>query len=340
MNYIHASILTAALFLAAMSSASAAAFEDAAAGFAFDLPDGYSEKSRQNAMGTTLLTFKVDGGPDIVVSAISIEAGFDDNEEIFEMQMEPIEEVFGGATTTIELSDLEIGGMPARWGWMEGTTDSSLDMVAGVGAIELGDVQIAFSAAMPKSQFADWQSVVETSFFSIRERGETAGTVSNKVAVQRSVEEAVVIEPSTYRHPLFAVDLPAGWQATTISTEPKAINMASLAGPTGSSITVLCMSGFLANKKTMEEVMYGSLSQNLPTLNHVGGNKIKARNGKKSEIKMYKARTEAKGDTVVLDGITASLKNGKCMLGFIGISPETPNDQRVAEVVGIVQSVH
>lgn len=339
MKFIHTSILTAALFLAAMPSASAVSFEDAAAGFSLELPDGYTEKARQDKMGTTVLTFGSESGPDLVVSAIPVETGFDDNAEIFEMQMEAIEEAFGGAATAIELNDLEIGGMPARWGWMERTMDTSLEMIAGVGAVELDDVQIAFSAAMPKTQYVDWQSAVETSFYSIREHGETVGAVGNKVAVQRVVEETVVIEPSTYNHPLFAVDLPAGWQATTISTEPKAINMASLDGPTG-NITVICMSGFLANKKTMEEVIYGSLSNNLPNLSQVGGNKIKAKNGKKADIKIYKAQTEAKGDTVMLDGVTASLKNGKCMLGFIAISPETPNDQRVAEVVGIVQSVH
>ena len=339
MKTIHTSIVAAVILLAATSDASADTFEDAIAGFAFELPDGYTEKSRKKKVGTTVLTFSIDNGPDLVVSSFPIEAGFDDTEEIFEMMVKPIEEAFGGATTVIELSDLEIGGMPARWGWMERTLDSSLEMVAGIGAIELDDMQIAFTAPMPKSRFAQWQSIIETSFLSIREYGELTGSVKNKVAVERVIEKTVVLEPSSYEHPLFAVDLPAGWKATTISTEPKKINMASLDGPTG-NITVLCMSGFLANKKTMEEVMYGSLSKNLPNLNQVSGNKIKAKNGKKAQIKLYKAETEVQGDTVFLDGVTASLKNGKCMLGFVAISPATANDQRVAEIVEIIQSVH
>lgn len=138
---------------------------------------------------------------------------------------------------------------------------------------------------------------------------------------------------------MFTLELPAGWSATTNSTNPKAINMASLEGPTG-TITVLCLTGLGAARVSIEGAMRGSLESSLPNITLVNKNEIKAANGKKALIRVYKGRTEAQGETVALDGLSASVKHRKCWMGFIGVSPESPGGQRVGEMLEIVQSVH
>lgn len=339
MRVVHGLMFVATALFALAPGVSAKTFDDAVAGFAFELPDDYSEKSRKHMSGMVLLTFESADGPTLVVTAIPPEVGFEDNEAIVEMLLASIEEGFDGRTTTRELSDLKLGGMPARWGWMEWPANASTMMVAAVGAVELDDLQIGFVAVMGESKLGAWQEAIEKSFFSFREQGEPVGAVTNKVAVTRVIAEPISVKPSVYEHPLFSVNLPAGWHATTLATERKAITLAKLKGPTG-SVTVMCMSGLLGNQKSTEKIMYGSLSGSLPNLKKVSTDKIKAANGKKAGITRYKGQTVEQGKTVRLDAVTASIKNRKCWLGFIGISTETPNQQRVIEIMAVILSVH
>ncbi len=333
--------LACATLIAFADTSVATTIEDAAAGYTIELPDGFTEMDRRNAAGTTVINFGKDGAPVITLSAIPLETGFDDNAELFEMQTETIEETLGGTMTVLELHDFELGGMPARWGWMEKTDSDYGKVYAGVGAVELDDIQVTFSAAIRDELHAEWQGAIETSFLSIRNHGDEIGEVQNRVAANRSkAEEVVLAEASTYDHPLFSLDLPKGWEATTNSTNPKAINMALLKRPPGNTVTVLCLSGFGASKKGMEEAVASGMSSNIPNIDLLRQDTVKAANGKKTKLSIYQGKTESQGTTVVLNGVTGTLKHKKCHLGFIGLSPAVAGNQLVDEMLGIVKSVH
>ncbi len=323
------------LCLIAATSANAATHEDAVAGFTIDMPDGYALDSRQTAAGSTILTFKRGGSSPIVISALPYEAGYEDNEEVFEsLLVEPMQEVFGGTLATRELNEMDISGMPARWGWLEANAN-----LAGLGVVELDDGFVSFSVALSEDRFEGARQELERAFFSIRMHGDMPGEVTALTAIERTVvADAALLQPSTYEHPLFTVDLPAGWEGTTSATDAKKIYLASIGGPT-STITVLCMSGMLASHKVIGDVMQTSLSGNLPNLRQTGTDKVKVANGKRAMVTSYKGQTEAQGETVVLDGLTASVKNRKCMLGFIAIGPETDGGEGIGTVMEIVQSV-
>ena len=328
--------IVATLLLAA--NASASTFEDPVVGFSVDLPEGYAEQSRQQPPGATILTFAHDVALPIVISALSFDAGYDNSEAIFALMLEPVEKVFGGPTEAREFNYLDIGGMPARWAWMERRGVDGSAMVAGLGVIELDDQFVGLSVSMPDASFATLRPQVEAAFFSIRNYGDQPGEVTNVVAVEYQPYEPVLLAPSVYEHPLFTVDLPAGWAGETVGTEAKQINLASLSDG-GNTITVMCMSGMLASRKVIEDVMQTTMWSNVPNIAVRGQEKSRAANGKHVYFRLYEGRTESQGTTVELHGVTAAVKHGKCQLGFIAVGPATADAREVGDVMGIVRSV-
>ena len=334
-------LLTCLIAFLATNNLIGATHEEAGIGFAIDLPDGYVEKTRSKVGSDTIvLRFGNESEPVIIITTVPIEAAYRDNEEVFEMQLASTEELLEGQTSVRELYDFDIGGMPARWGWMDRSVNASGNKLLGIGAVELDDLRIGFTAILDSNQDDTWRSRIESSFASIREYGEAIGDIGDKVAVTRNTTEPVQIPPSTYEHPLFSLDLPGGWQGTTLETNPKKVTMAKLDGPPGAAILVFCMSGWVANQKTMEEVLYGPLSNAMPNITHLGQKKIKAANGKKALINRYEGRMERDGATVILDGVTASVKHRKCWLGLMGIAGAGTGEQRVDEMLEILLSVH
>ncbi|MEM8816656.1 MAG: hypothetical protein AAGE85_12595 [Pseudomonadota bacterium] len=328
----------AGLSLLLAVTAHASDFGDPIAGFAIDLPEGYAERSRQQPPGATILTFEHGDQSPIVVSALSFDSGYEGNEEIFASMLETVEEVFGGATEARELKDLEIGGLPARWGWMGRREANGDGMIAGLGVIELDDRFVGLSVSMPDTKFAAFRPAIEAAFFSIRSYGDQPGEVTRVVDVEHRPSEPILLAPSTYEHPLFTVDLPAGWEGKTVATEAKQINLASISDG-GNTITVMCMSGMLASRKVIEDVMQTTMSSNMPNIAVRGKDKSRAANGKQAYFTLYEGRTESRGTTVELHGVTAAVKNGKCQLGFIAVGPATADARGVDEVMGIVRSV-
>ena len=316
----------------------AATFEDPVAGFAIDLPDGYAEQSRQEPPGVTVLTFAREDGLSIVVSALSFDAGHQGTDEVFDLTLKHVEDVVGGPTEARELNEMDVGGLPARWGWVERRDSDGTAIIAGIGVIELDDQFVNLTVFTPEAGFATLRPQIEAAFFSIRTYGDQAGEVTNVIAIDRGSKPPAILEPSTYRHPLFTVDLPAGWEGKTVSTEAKSINLASLSDG-GNTITVMCMSGLLASRKVIEDVMQTTMSSNMPNNTVRGTNKITAANGKPAYFTVYEGSADAQGSTVAIHGVTAALKHRKCQLGFIAVGPATADARGVDAIMRIIQSV-
>ena len=250
-------------FVAALSiiacTAHAATFEFPEYAVAIDLPDGYTEQERRDAAGTTVVTL-ISGdsqAPVVTLSLIPLETGYDGREEVFEMQATSVEEVLGGRTEVSELNDFDLGHVPARWGWLESAAGATVNHV-GIGAAEFDDVQVTLTVILPRAAYGQWAEPMKSAFLSVRVPGEPIAAMADVTPANRPLP-AELAPPSTFEHALFTVDLPAGWSGATNATDPRAINLAGLSGPTG-SVTVLCLTGLGASQKTMDNATRGSLT--------------------------------------------------------------------------------
>ena len=322
----------ALVFLVSTSVQAANVFEEQGGRFAVNLPDGWSLTPQQE---DTVYVFKGSGVENIIIQYVPNETSVS---KLFKMSVDTFRQAgIPNAEPDGAIKDMNVNNHPGRWGFYKGEySGNKVKLNAALGAVALKDAGVSFVSVLSDASRGKMAKIIEQSFQSIRESGQTVTGVSGAKSV---AADTTASQPTEFKHELLSLTLPPGWTSQKLpqNFEKEVIGWFLSDRIIGGSVLAICYRGFGINQENVAKASKATVEGSIPNASLVNAYDMEHKGGKVPVV-VYRGSKVSAGQDIPMSAVTTIVKTDKCRLAVVGFSQAQGASALEKQVLDITQS--